>query len=76
MADIIKFPKSATKSRSRRKGNAGKGGMTSSVVAFPCRKPKYSLDVISERAIDGMVLIEACIPVAALATLMACLNAS
>ena len=69
-ANIIKFPKSAAKSRSRRKGNVGKGSMTSSVVAFPRRKPRYSLDIISERPVDGMVLIEACLPVAALEVLM------
>jgi hypothetical protein len=74
MTNIIQFPKkpkSAAKSRSRRKS------MASSVVAFPRgAKPAYSLDVISERVVDGMVLIEACISVAALTTLMACLNAS
>lgn len=38
----------------------------SNVVKFPYRKRKYSIDVISERVVNGMVLIEACIPVAAL----------
>jgi len=41
------------------------------VIKFPrCIKPAYSLDVISERPVDGMVLIEACLPVAALEVLM------
>ena len=38
----------------------------SNVVAFPAKKPAYSLHIISEKAVNGMLLIEACIPVQAL----------
>ncbi len=41
-----------------------------------CPRPRYSIDVISERVVDGALLIEACIPVTALEVLMAYLRAS
>jgi len=33
-------------------------------------RPRYSINIISERAVDGALLIEACIPIAALEILM------
>jgi hypothetical protein len=77
MAEIIQFPhkpKSAPKPRSRRKGP--KQAQPSNVVDFPPPRRPYSIDVISEQVVDGMVLIEACISVAALEALMSYLGAS
>lgn len=48
------------------------------VVPFPPNvpgpSPRYTLDVISEFDVNGMILIEACIPRASLAAMLAILN--
>lgn len=41
----------------------------SNVIAFP-RRCRYSLDVISDKVVNGCVLIEACIPVTVLEALV------
>ncbi len=74
MAEIIQFPlpkrsTHVTKSRSK------KAGKVTANVPPPKRK-RWSVDIISERPVNGLILIEGCVSVAAYQALMAFLGAS
>ncbi len=76
MAEIIAFPlpkrsTHVTKSRSQSK----KAGKAPTNVPPPKRK-RWSVDIISERPVNGLILIEGCVPILAYEALMAFLGAS